>query len=646
MLHNVEIIEMKLVMCYNKHIIYGIGVLMKKFKNKKGFTLAEVMIVLLVLTILFAACAPLITKRRRANANKQEVWMWSSRNYLSGPMDIYYKPLSDSYLGGVYIGATPDSENEIKSSYIPLSKLVIRSGYILGNTIQRQLQLRYGRSGVNWSNDFDDNGQLGGTFLADGQNLLFGSIYPYLEYKCENNTYPRGNIGYGYYSMNSIMDANYDTANKACNNSVNNSGEVIENNTAFGYNTLSSIYKNAKDNTVIGSGAGATGYAGKQNTFIGYSAGYSAILSSNTLIGYNSQARKGSYNTFVGADTGYDNHENIGETDYQYNVALGYKALGQIINGNYNVAIGSGALGNLSYGYNNVAIGYNACFGVKAQSNKTCIGAWSGPASDSPVLSELNIYNEKNPGGSLEVDDTQITYIGANPNIDDEGKWTLKSKYGGDAVMEIYNSSKNNNKLINSPVIDSNATTVINGNLIVKGKTYLTMGNILYPFSYSNDIFGANPSVNCATNQSTYGFTTTNADCTGLAPISATSDRRLKNITSKNYNGLEKIKQLKVYNYIFKNDKNKVKHVGVIAQDLQKIFPNSVFEDKDGFFKIKTDEIFYAVINSLKELNKRIIALVKQTNVFEEKITKMEKENQKLKKQIADLSARINTLKK
>ena len=122
------------------------GVRMDKLKHQQGFTLAEVMIVLLVLTILFAACAPLITKRQISSATKQEMWKWSSRNYMAGPMDTYYKPINNNYLGSMYIGTTPDSDADIYSSFTPVSKLVVRSGYISNSLIQRQLQLRFGRS--------------------------------------------------------------------------------------------------------------------------------------------------------------------------------------------------------------------------------------------------------------------------------------------------------------------------------------------------------------------------------------------------------------------------------------------------------------------------------------------------------------------
>lgn len=596
------------------------GLRMTQTNKKTAFTLAEVMIVLLVLTILFAAFAPFVTKRRRNAASKQEFWMWSSRNYMAGPMNTYYKPISDNYSGGIYIGTTPDSENDINSSYTPISKLVIRSGYIANNTIQRQLQLRYGR------NNYEDPGQLAATFIADNTNLLFGANFPMLQKKESDETYPSNNVAFGFNAMNGIKD-------------YKNINSKADNNTAFGNDSLPNTF--GDDNTAIGARTGYSNLAGIGNTFIGYDSGTKTESNYNTLVGYSSQAQVGSYNTFVGANTG-----NVGglledsTSDFQYNVAAGYKALSSLTSGKYNVAIGSGALGALTTGSYNTAIGYNACAGITGQSYKTCIGANSGPASDTPVNRELAFDQN---------DATPRTYIGSNPNLNNKNNfltdstWKSSGRYGGDAVLEIHNSGGyGNNKLINNPVIQSNATTIINGNLIVRGKTYLTMGNILYPFYYQNNIFGTNKDVNCAANQVTYNFSNA-GECATLEPI--TSDRRLKNILSKNTNGLDKIKQLKVYNYKFKNDKKQKRHVGVIAQDLEKVFPNSVFEGDDGFLKIKLDEMFYAVINSIKELNDRIVSLVKSVVSLEKEITDTEKENAKLKSQVELLTTRVNKLK-
>ena len=596
---------------------------MRKANKKIGFTLAEVMVVLLVLTILFAAFAPLITKRRRNSADRQEVWMWSSRNYMAGPMDIYYKPVNDSYDGGIFIGTTPDSENDLLTNFAPLAKFTIRSGYVLNdNSIQRQLQLRYGR------NDFDDPGHLAATFLADNTNMLFGADFPELETKKNDSSYPKENISFGFGALNSIKDYNKDRS------------IVQENNTAFGSDALNMVNEGAKDNTSIGASSGNINFSGSQNTFIGYYAGGKATNSANTLIGYNSQVKGGYFNTLVGASTGYADScpTCTGSRAYKYNTALGYKALSSILDGTYNVAIGTGALEKLEDGHYNVAIGYKACSGITNQSYKTCLGALSGPANLSPVNMEL---------GFNDQDDTPRTYIGKNPNLDDDGNWSLNGNYGGDAVLEIHNSKGSPNKrLNNNPYVTSNATTIINGNLIVKGKTFFTIGDILYPFYYQNNIFGTNPSVNCASNQLTYQFSNL-GNCATLAPITeVTSDRRLKNITSRNTNGLDKIKQLKVYNFVFKDDVNKEKHVGVIAQDLQKIFPNSVFANSNGYLQIRTDEIFYSAINAIKELNKRISALIKRTDKLDKQITSLENNNKELQKQIDLISSKIEKLKK
>ena len=358
MLHFIILIEIKLQIWYNHIMDTGIVLPLKKTKKRIAFTLAEVMIVLLVLTILFAAFAPFITKRKRS-ANKQEMWMWSSRNYMAGPMDTFYKPLSNNYFGGIYLGVTPDSELEIKSSYTPLSKLVIRSGYIANNLMQKQLHLRYGRE------DFNDPGQFTGSFFADGQNLLFGSDFPDFKYKENDLSYPTSNVAFGYLSMNSIKDHNEGDENK------------IENNTAFGAETLTNM-RYSKDNTAIGAGAGHTNFTGSNNTFIGYNAGIEANISSNTLIGYNSQAIIGEYNTLIGANTGNaqeDSSSSILNRDYSFNVGIGYNSLKSILSGRYNVGAGAGALMNLTTGSYNVAIGYNACSQLTGQSYKTCIGA-------------------------------------------------------------------------------------------------------------------------------------------------------------------------------------------------------------------------------------------------------------------------------
>ena len=85
--------------------------------------------------------------------------------------------------------------------------------------------------------------------------------------------------------------------------------------------------------------------------------------------------------------------------------------------------------------------------------------------------------------------------------------------------------------------------------------------------------------------------------------------------------------------------------VGVMAQDLQKVFPNSVFKGPDGFLKIRWDEMFYAAINAIKELDKKITALVQRTTNIETQIAELENQNTELKAEVLNLTNRVEKLK-
>ena len=115
------------------------------------------------------------------------------------------------------------------------------------------------------------------------------------------------------------------------------------------------------------------------------------------------------------------------------------------------------------------------------------------------------------------------------------------------------------------------------------------------------------------------------------------SDRRLKNVGKVFTGGLEEIKKLEVFNYTFKKDKEQTPRVGVMAQDLQKIFPNAVFKGDDGFLRIRMEDMFYALVNAVKELDKKIDLLIQK----QKKIDELEAKVDKLEKRLADLEKKL-----
>lgn len=127
------------------------------------------------------------------------------------------------------------------------------------------------------------------------------------------------------------------------------------------------------------------------------------------------------------------------------------------------------------------------------------------------------------------------------------------------------------------------------------------------------------------------------------------SDRRLKNVGEEITTGLDKIKELKVYNYTFKDDTEKTSFVGVIAQDLQKVFPNAVTKGEDGYLRIRWEDMFYSMVNAIKELDAKFEALVVKVQKaidLEEEVKALRAENKELKKQFSDLEKRIEKLEK
>lgn len=76
-----------------------------------------------------------------------------------------------------------------------------------------------------------------------------------------------------------------------------------------------------------------------------------------------------------------------------------------------------------------------------------------------------------------------------------------------------------------------------------------------------------------------------------------------------------------------------------MAQDLKKVFPNAVTKGEDGFLRIRNEDMFYAVINAIKELACDI------TSVKSE-IKDLRSQNAELKAQNAELIKRIEKLEK
>ena len=158
------------------------------------------------------------------------------------------------------------------------------------------------------------------------------------------------------------------------------------------------------------------------------------------------------------------------------------------------------------------------------------------------------------------------------------------------------------------------------------GTTDYTSSSVTYPINDSlyigNHIFGKPEVLVFNGDVNLYGT------FTGVMNIA--SDERLKNIKSRYSKGLKEVKQIKPIVFNYKNDPNKNENVGVIAQDLQKVFPEAVVKMPSGYLGIDKLPLFFAMTNAMKEVNADTNAQLRRQENLEAEILELEKELQEL----------------
>ena len=394
----------------------------------------------------------------------------------------------------------------------------------------------------------------------------------------------------------------------------------------------------------------------------------SVLFGQNILFPFNYATKETSANNLVGIGFGTSNYLN--------SVAIGYKAgaftdavsIGNGADGNeYGVAIGSKAQTRYK---NSVAIGYNA---RTVGENAITIG--SGPFATDTGKNAISI------GYNAEAIAKNGIAIGYNASAMDEN-----------SVAIGYNATA---PYKNTVVLgDTNTTVYIPGNLVVNhaaliGRNAGRNDNLYFrPYAQEDgrhfavlnagDWKGEDSNVSLVQDDTNddklvvrVGPYSTQTEwwrrdykdnnrthinfedpTRGNDPKShKQSDIRLKNVGEPFTAGLNELEKLNFYHFTFKKDKDQVPQVGVMAQDLQKVFPQAVSKDDGGWLTIRWDEMFYAAINAIKELNTKVCAIAKDvTNlktVTDEHTKTLEAQAQTIEQQqveIKELTARVEKL--
>ena len=131
-----------------------------------------------------------------------------------------------------------------------------------------------------------------------------------------------------------------------------------------------------------------------------------------------------------------------------------------------------------------------------------------------------------------------------------------------------------------------------------------------------------------------------------------TSDERLKNIEGDYSKGLKEILLLHPISYHYKNVGEKtfnpqvlaMQNVGFSAQEVQKVFPEAVGKDDDGYLNFNIHSILVAEVNAFKELNAKVEDLKANSGADPAALTSFQNQLNAKDQLIADQQAQINAL--
>lgn len=593
--------------------------------KKQAFSLTELLIVLVVIAILFAAMAPIVTKRRNgADIANESVW-----NYVNDDdqMDAFYDPGMRTWTSTAVFGFTP---SKLESPY---AKTIIKA-----KPKQRMIQFRYGSgSGIS----------TGSLFLDDKNNIYLTSNND----KLVNADKSKSTTAAGLGALSNRSNVTYSVA-------LGSDAFKGDKDTSSTNDTIINAIGSASSKNLKGvSTTTAIGALSNQSRI---NPVYTVAIGGQSLASFDYHPQKSVY---VGYSTGAGEKNT---SDVAYNTILGSSYPG-----------GEGSNSNTILGYNSYTNGYEAAKHVTAVGAYTC-NSIKGVKSDSANAGRTCIgygsgreYN--NTPDAFTQDDYDRVFLGGTP----------LGGFNGRGVVEVHNINTSYTALMedeagNKESLPSNSV-VMNSNIVVRGGLYTYSPRKLvghrpigidpawtntfvcdgdYYLSVSGKRgYHCNPGANFGTpGEKSESFFEAGNTCGGLDKyptgtsgcpnLKTTSDRRLKDNISENNSGLKEILTLKPYEYIFKSDKKKTPQVGVIAQDLQKVFPNSVHQSEDGYLHIRWDEMFYAMINAIKTLDKKVVQIASDITGMESDVKQLKSSHSKIQKQIASLNERATKLER
>jgi hypothetical protein len=395
-------------------------------------------------------------------------------------------------------------------------------------------------------------------------------------------------------------------------------------------------------NSFFGRWAGNVNSSGDNNTFIGYRAGYENTTGTgNSFIGdaagYHNSS--GQYNSFLGYGAGQSN------TTSSHNSFIGYLSGNHNTTGHHNSFIGNYSGYSNITGTNNVFIGVGAGYN-ETGSNKLYIDNCSNSAT--PCTSEPLIYGEfdsrmvrvdgsfvangaiQSTVGGIRFPDGTTQLTRGVPGIVSSSLTSIGEGAGENGKNNTFlgylaghsNESGGGNVFIGDASGYANATGFAN-TYVGSGAGHSSTGSnnvfIGYYAGYAED--GDNKlyiSNSNTTEPLIYGeFDNKIVRINGM--LTFPSDERLKKNIEPLKTSLDKIMNLKGVSYEWKDEKGfgRGKYIGLIAQDVEAVFPELVRTDTKGYKSLSYEQIVPALVEAIKEQQATIRTLTERLSRLE-----------------------------
>jgi len=336
---------------------------------------------------------------------------------------------------------------------------------------------------------------------------------------------------------------------------------------------LSGIY-----NSIIGYQAAKNSIGGNSNVLLGYQAGYNlgsgGSDDNNTIIGYRANfTGRGNDNIIIGSLAG----EN--KSFSSSNIVIGSSA-GTNLGGDQNIIIGRSA-GKIVTGTNNTVIGDQALMDGSGGNSNVILGQMAGNKNSG----SYNVMIGNNTGLS-NLSGMNNVYLGTSAGL---------LNNGNSNIFIGYNAGRNTNDISGQLFIDNSSTDMP-----------LIYGN------FETDYFRINGTLEVT------------------EEIVAPSDIRLKENIVQLDKVLPKLAQLHGIYFDWKkidglNIKlNDRRQIGVIAQEVEKFFPELVVENEFGYKGVDYSKLTPILIEAVNEQQEIIEQKNRQIDELEKRIEKIE----------------------